>query len=80
MKLTKDQTESLKSLTKHPWFEVLKLIHQDAMLQLSNFYLDKDIDNPEIIESLKKQRVYAKARLDFFQDVSRHTHEIYSPE
>lgn len=81
MQLTKDEKESLKAIKNHPWYKVLEKIHEEAMTNLWIRLLTKsDLEKPEDIAIIQKNKIYIQARSDFFRDTEKHLREIYSNE
>ena len=79
MKLTKDEIESLKSFKNHPWYKILEKIENKASIDLWNLLLSWDLTDEKILDVIKKNQVYHKARKDFFENVESHIKEIYNP-
>jgi hypothetical protein len=80
MQLTKEQRAELSALKKHPWYATLLRIEEEAMNNLGRLVLTWDLDNPQVLEVVKKNKIYAKARQDFFANIESHLMEVYTPE
>lgn len=79
MKLTQDQIDTLKSFKKHPWYQVLMMLEEDARHRMWDYIINADLDDVKQIELIKTNQIYAKARKDFLMNLDEATAEIYSP-
>lgn len=79
MKLTQDQIDTLKSFKKHPWYQVLMMLEEDARHRMWDYIINADLDDAKQIELIKTNQIYAKARKDFLMNLDEATAEIYSP-
>ena len=81
MKLTKDEKEALKAIKNHHWYKVLEKIHEEAIKNLwISILTNSDLDNPQDITIIKRNKDFIQARSDFFRDTEKHLREIYSNE
>jgi len=78
--LTKDQKESLKSLTNHPGWKVVEMIEEEARIELGNKLMIADLEDTAQLKVLRENQIYAKARKDFMQNIMKNTTEVYIPE
>lgn len=78
--LTKDEIGYLKSLKDYPWYKVLEKIERQASIDLWQLLLKWDLNDEKILEVIKRNQLYAKARTDFFENIETHIREIYSPD
>ena len=80
MKLTENEIESLISIKKHPWYQVLLKIEEDARKKVWDYILQADLNDKKQLEIIKENQIYVKARRDFIENVDKYTAEIYEPK
>ena len=80
MKLTKEQKEDLKALTKHKGFKVLETIEEEQTNKLWQMFLTQDITDEKVQKVIREQQIYAKARKDFLNNAAKHIKETYIPD
>jgi hypothetical protein len=79
MILTKSDKEYLKWLTSHPWYKILERIETQASNDLWELLLSGDLEDTAVLDMIKKNQLYAKARKDFFSNITTHIAGIYTP-
>jgi hypothetical protein len=80
MQLTKEQKDILKELKASHGFRLLQLIEKEALDSLGRLCLDGNLDDPKVLETIKLNKIYAKARSDFLFNTDKHLSEIYTPK
>ena len=78
--MTKDQIELVKSLTKHPWWTILKNLEQEAMNKLWQSMAVADLSNEWHLKLLRENQIYVKARKDFLNNIEKQTLDVYENE
>ena len=80
MKLTKHQKEVLEAFKKSEAFSILKDIEAEQFNKLGQVLLSEDIDDPKVVEKIKTNKIYIKARQDFLSNVNKHCKGVYEPK
>lgn len=80
MKLTPEQKETLKSLTKHPWFAILEKLEEEALNNLGRQMFKLNLEDEKQKELFKNFKIYAEARQDFLDWIKKQTLEVYENE
>lgn len=77
MKLSKEQKEELRQLTKMPWWKVLLEIEKEANNQLYERLATFNVDDEKDRQVIKKWQEYSRARNDFFKNTEQHLRDVY---
>lgn len=80
MNLTKEQKSLLSSLKESQGWATLVALEKEALDNLGRLCLNGDLEDPKVLEVIKKNKVYAKARADFLHNTESHLQEIYTPQ
>lgn len=82
MKLTKEEQESLESLSKHPWMKVWKKLWDDFVNQLWAWLVNLNLNAEwfeESLKILKLKQVESYMFKEVLQQVVNWKAKIYSP-
>lgn len=77
MKLSKEQKEELRQLTKMPWWKVLLEIEKESNNQLYERLATFNVDDEKDRQVIKKWQEYSRARNDFFKNTEQHLRDVY---
>jgi len=79
MILTEEQKQELKNLKQHPWFKILEMIELEASRDLGKILSIANLDDENVLKTIKKNQIYMTARQDLLQNVDNHLQSIYTP-